>query len=1468
MKQEKLRRRLMATLLIFAMVLGIFPVSAIEGSEKPQASDPNQINKLEVWDDPVITTEGAIAVKIFQKQLEDGKYYVNQNESLVASEGAPHEGIPYLYYEEGVLTVSGGFIVPKKQGQPSIIVESGKLRVAGSGSLELESDTLCVYFATNSATLELSESVDLFAMTVANGTPAFGGGRLISAEGYSGQIYLESKDTVFSNMQEVKIKTTRSIDICGAKIDTEIPVGGSPVVNVNGPLVLEGSSVKIKTYEGYRAMYPAPLVICREDLSLTATRGDLELSVSGGNAPAIIAEGNVTLSAKEKVKLTSGDGKNLLVNFGMRTGEPSTFTVLQAESIDLIGRVMGGESSNLKLNATGNITMAGSTLMDPFSEMSLTSTEGEISIIGQEQMPLIQTGNLNFKAKSNILVRRTQDEGLKVPIFYTMQKSLQSENGLVIISGSTESSITTAEGQIIDAVYGGDITTIGLDIENAPTEKSLYTAGQGYVLLSPDESGKGAKLEIHNATIESNHDEGIVVSRDISLSVDLYGKNQIKVLDSDGTGIRAQSEVSIQSTVGGSLEVNSGMFALQVEKSSAAPVSIRGNAVVSLISQQAAALVCEGSFSVEPTATFEAKGLMADVMVGGDFNVNQFVGSVYKVKRPDDEDEGGPSPISEIELTIFGACDLGMVLTQIPVGASSYGKLTLNIPKESKLIIGSGLPLRILDLSYLKLEGSIENHGVVTLPVGTSADTIKALNLRGSGGVFVPESTETKDLGQAYTNKGILLNQTQDDLDLNTNEEVDSSSGKAYTWMKTGTGADETWTLTLKNTFTRGTIRLPDAPKICINVEEDSVITGNIQAGLYYPCDLSFTGKGVLNLSGGIQNGVGGTITLEKGAHLELGSALNFGASGGTNSTLNVHGKDTLLNVVSNQGAAIYCDEVNVLEGATLKAQAKDIGVKASSGVTISGGATLSSSCTYALYILGGKLTLDKDSYLLTNGSVAPFCIVDSSSSKTESEVLSLAGIPAGTEIASVKGSDAGYGYNYWSLVKTGGSLQVADENSEPVTLGGAVQGEALTFQTVSLPPVKPEPPLPTPISYVAPISPVTPTSPEGSNSNFGTEKDGVLRVHITEAAAKEGIKTASKTSTVVYNVTHSSDCHSLVVTMDHVALETFKKSKIASVKVGTAFFDLSFNEAILDEMMSFDSDRIIVSAMKQMQVSNSVKRLIENRPTYEVTFALEKKGGKESIKAFDKGLVTMGIGYKSSENENLKGVYALFVNQSGSIQWLSNSRYDSGKVLFARKSPTTLSVGYKMPSVSFRDINRHWGKEDIEFVAGLELIRGIKAAYFEPNMEITRGTFLMALGQLSGADMSLYTTSSFKDVEKNDPAMPYIEWAVKNKIIQGIGNGEFGIHQHITRQDMAVMMQSYAKVIGYKIPMTKNNLKFMDEEEISSYASEAVSTIQKAGIIKGKGNNRFDPKGNATRAEASSILRRFVEFVIYEGLK
>ncbi|MGI5900802.1 MAG: S-layer homology domain-containing protein, partial [Christensenellales bacterium] len=133
-------------------------------------------------------------------------------------------------------------------------------------------------------------------------------------------------------------------------------------------------------------------------------------------------------------------------------------------------------------------------------------------------------------------------------------------------------------------------------------------------------------------------------------------------------------------------------------------------------------------------------------------------------------------------------------------------------------------------------------------------------------------------------------------------------------------------------------------------------------------------------------------------------------------------------------------------------------------------------------------------------------------------------------------------------------------------------------------------------------------------------------------------------------------------------------------------------------------------------------------------------------------------------------------------------------------------------------------------------------------------------------ADFSGYKTSSFTDVKATDPAMPYIEWAVQKGIVSGTGNNQFSPNAAITREQIAVMMVNYAKVAGYTLPAARQYSAFADQTKISAWAETAVKAVQQAGVIVGKDGGKFDPQGSATRVEAATILRRYVELVIDEG--
>jgi len=177
-----------------------------------------------------------------------------------------------------------------------------------------------------------------------------------------------------------------------------------------------------------------------------------------------------------------------------------------------------------------------------------------------------------------------------------------------------------------------------------------------------------------------------------------------------------------------------------------------------------------------------------------------------------------------------------------------------------------------------------------------------------------------------------------------------------------------------------------------------------------------------------------------------------------------------------------------------------------------------------------------------------------------------------------------------------------------------------------------------------------------------------------------------------------------------------------------------------------------------------------------------------------------------------------------------------------------------------FTDTAGHWAKKDIDFITARELMTGTAEGVFSPEAPLTRGMAVTILGRLWDADTSGFTTSRFTDVIANAYYAPYVEWAAQNGIVAGVGNGQYAPDKIISREEMAVILANFAEFTGIGLEEISASAEaFADEAQISPWAKAEVGTIRQAGIISGKPNNCFEPKGKCTRAEISTILRRLI---------
>ncbi|MGD9677009.1 MAG: S-layer homology domain-containing protein [Vulcanibacillus sp.] len=188
----------------------------------------------------------------------------------------------------------------------------------------------------------------------------------------------------------------------------------------------------------------------------------------------------------------------------------------------------------------------------------------------------------------------------------------------------------------------------------------------------------------------------------------------------------------------------------------------------------------------------------------------------------------------------------------------------------------------------------------------------------------------------------------------------------------------------------------------------------------------------------------------------------------------------------------------------------------------------------------------------------------------------------------------------------------------------------------------------------------------------------------------------------------------------------------------------------------------------------------------------------------------------------------------------------------------TSVSYVFAEESTSkFKDISvKHWAYDNVVQLVDLGVINGYGDGTFRPSATIQVDQFIKMTVTALGYFPSPSITGYWAD--------PYIE---KAKELNLIAPDQFNNYlRAIKREEMAyIIVNAYAK----NNVLSQDNLKTVVQQSLNDYYSindnykDSVITAYQVGLITGKGNNLFDPRGYTTRAEASTVIMR----LLYEDL-
>lgn len=172
-----------------------------------------------------------------------------------------------------------------------------------------------------------------------------------------------------------------------------------------------------------------------------------------------------------------------------------------------------------------------------------------------------------------------------------------------------------------------------------------------------------------------------------------------------------------------------------------------------------------------------------------------------------------------------------------------------------------------------------------------------------------------------------------------------------------------------------------------------------------------------------------------------------------------------------------------------------------------------------------------------------------------------------------------------------------------------------------------------------------------------------------------------------------------------------------------------------------------------------------------------------------------------------------------------------------------------------FTDVNEgDWFYDKVAYVYHHKLMTGTSETTFEPNATLTRAMMVQILYNKEGRPAATTNGNPYTDVPKDQWYYNAVQWAYENKITSGTSETTFEPNSEVTREQFAKFMYNYAGN-----PAVSGKLDFVDADQVSDWAYDAMVWANQNNIILGKkksdGSVVLDPRGNATRAEAATIL-------------
>jgi hypothetical protein len=326
-------------------------------------------------------------------------------------------------------------------------------------------------------------------------------------------------------------------------------------------------------------------------------------------------------------------------------------------------------------------------------------------------------------------------------------------------------------------------------------------------------------------------------------------------------------------------------------------------------------------------------------------------------------------------------------------------------------------------------------------------------------------------------------------------------------------------------------------------------------------------------------------------------------------------------------------------------------------------------------------------------------------------------------------------------------------------------------------------------------------------------------------------------------------------------AIREIADAKDLILTVESELATVTLDSATLTELVKGVADtetiRIDVSvADNKTALTEEQQALVGENPVIEADVYI----GNTKVHDFG-GTVTVSVPYTppatvKAEDYDLLTVY--FLNDKGELTEIFGAKYDPKTGLLTFKTNHFSTFVLREWINPFTDVTKEaWYYKAVRYGYSNELLTGTSADKFSPDLSLTRAQLVTLLYRNAGSP-TVAGGAAFSDVKNGEWYSDAVAWASATGIVSGYGDGLFGTNDVITREQFATILYrlSGSPAVGGGVP----DAQFSDADKVSSWATDAIAWATATGLITGRTATTVVPEGTASRAEAVTLLQRYIE--------